>query len=286
MPQVGSALYSREGREMPWDFDSKNTQFHSLFLPEFSAGYEPEVCGLIDSFLGQGETFYDVGSNWGYFSLYAASRDGFRGKIVAYEPMPGSFSDLEKLVKAAGLEATIRCVNAAVSERPGTCRMTVPDGVHSGLARISESGIEVQTVPLSDGLDAGPDFVKIDAEGHEWQILTGARELIAGRRPFLVFESWQHELQKAGFAKVYEFLRGLDYGVGFAVFETGEPASGSLRYEVTWDKKGSARMAIIEIEAWERQFLRDQLNIFAWPLERQALVRDGGLNGGAARQEP
>ncbi|HPA21377.1 MAG TPA: FkbM family methyltransferase [Verrucomicrobiae bacterium] len=283
--QHGRALYQREGGETVWSFDANNTQFHSLFLPEFSAGYEPEVRGLIDSFLGPEDAFFDVGSNWGYFSLYAASRAGFRGKVVAYEPMPGSFSDLRDLVRATGLEGMISCVNAAVSERAGVCRMAIPDGIHSGQARVSEeeSGIRVETRPLWDSTLPAPSFVKIDAEGHEWQVLAGARDVIAEQRPFLVFESWLREIEGKGFGKIFELLRELDYGVGFAAFEGGSPGSGGYRYEVSWDEKEHARMAVIEIEDWERYFLRDQLNIFAWPRERQAQVQAGGCGAGPKR---
>lgn len=279
IPQMGRAVYTRGGLETPWSFDSKNTQFHSLFLPEFAAGYEPEVCGLIDSFLRRDGTFFDVGSNWGYFALYAAGRKDFRGSIVAYEPMPATFRDLENLVRATGLESVVRCVNAAVSAKAGMCRMTVPDGVHSGLARISDggAGIEIKTVSLWEPGMSRPDFVKIDAEGHEWSILEGARRLFEEVRPFLVFESWQHEVRERGFARIFSFFRELDYTVGFAVFAAGAAGEEKLRYEPTWDESGRGRMTIIEIEAWERQFLRDQLNIFAWPRERQELVAAGGL---------
>ena len=54
--------------------------------------------------------FYDIGSNWGWFTMHVASRPGFRGKIHAFEPFASSYADLCDLVRQAGLAGVVENV--------------------------------------------------------------------------------------------------------------------------------------------------------------------------------
>ncbi len=53
--------------------------------------YEPQVAKLISEVLKPGDTFYDVGSNAGYYVLVAARSVGPLGKVIAFEPVPFNF---------------------------------------------------------------------------------------------------------------------------------------------------------------------------------------------------
>jgi FkbM family methyltransferase len=40
--------------------------------------------------------------------------------------------------------------------------------------------------------DKGPDFIKIDVEGHELEVLKGALKTLNERKPLLLVEVWEH----------------------------------------------------------------------------------------------
>ena len=64
--------------------------------------WEPVETSLLLDNLRPGDTVIDVGANVGYYTLLAARKVGPRGKVVAFEPDPESFSFLKRNVKANG----------------------------------------------------------------------------------------------------------------------------------------------------------------------------------------
>src|SRR3972149_5657846 len=94
VPRWGTFRYGDAGRGVLINFDARNTQFLSLYDRSYRYGYEIETSLALDSLADKDGVFYDVGSNWGHFSLFLSSRPGYNGKIFAFEPFPFSFSDL------------------------------------------------------------------------------------------------------------------------------------------------------------------------------------------------
>jgi FkbM family methyltransferase len=196
-------------------FDGRNTQFHSIYLCDVPNGYEPQIAALADVFVPDRGVFYDAGSNWGYYSLYVASRAGFAGSVQAFEPMPSTFGDLASCVQQAGLADRVRCHNLGLSAAEGEARMTIPDGLHSGTASVvtgpSSGGAAVKLAALDRLALPDPDLIKLDVEGHEAEALEGARSLLRRARPMIVFENWLNPDQPARSLVPMRILTELGY---------------------------------------------------------------------------
>jgi len=56
--------------------------------------------------------------------------------------------------------------------------------------------------------DLYPSFVKVDVEGHEWEVIAGARDVIAKAHPTVLIEVWaDEELNK----RLFEYMTGEGY---------------------------------------------------------------------------
>ncbi|MBR9972510.1 FkbM family methyltransferase [Magnetospirillum sulfuroxidans] len=191
----GEGTFSIEvdGRQRQMRFNASNTQFGALYLPQSLPVYEPETSALLDLLVGDNDVFFDVGANWGWYSLLLASRPGFTGSVHAFEPFPTTFLDLSSVVEQAGLSQRIHCHDVALADKAGEISMGFSDGIQSGLARLGESGgTIVRMVRLDDMSLPSPAVIKIDAEDHELEVLQGAEATIAAARPLIVFENWLH----------------------------------------------------------------------------------------------
>ncbi len=128
---------------------------------------------------------YDIGANVGtYTSLLQHTFP--EGCIHAFEPNPHSFSELLKV----SMKKTI-CTQKAVGAQSGVTYLYLnTEDTTSGLATLHKEiqdklhtqkelqSIEVSVITLDSYTQEQIDFLKIDTEGHELEVLKGATALI------------------------------------------------------------------------------------------------------------
>ncbi len=193
--------------------------------------FEDEV-RFVRDLLRPGGRAVDIGANYGVYALALARAAGPAGRVWAFEPTPQTADCLDQSLAQGGL-SQLRLLRSAVSDRSGTARLKV--GAQSELNALAAEGPDTIPVPTAT-LDelAGEhawkdiDFVKIDAEGHESQVIAGGREFFGAHSPLVMFEIASAGGQDLGPAAR---LRALGYrvfrlvpGLGqLAPCETGEP---------------------------------------------------------------
>lgn len=141
-------------------------------------GPEPETRAAFLSLAGDG-AFWDVGANMGYYSW-------LRGDGVLFEPDPISCALISATIERSAL-AGFELVPNAVSD---TAREAQFARIGEGGARSSlvhGQGVAVQTIALDSRADA-PSLIKIDVEGHELEVLAGARRVLEEHRPVVICE--------------------------------------------------------------------------------------------------
>jgi FkbM family methyltransferase len=191
---LGAFHYSIGSEKKLVRFDTKSTHFRALYSKMFSAGYEPHLSALIDVVVPAKGIFYDVGSNWGWFTLLLASRPDFQGRIHAFEPCPPTFADLTSVVKQAGLEDRVTCHDLALLDKAGSGSIHLPDHIHRECAVVvadeqARGGMSIHTTTLDLFSGEPPDVMKVDVEGVEHQVFIGGKELLRKQKPIVIFEN-------------------------------------------------------------------------------------------------
>lgn len=127
-----------------------------------------------------GWTIVDIGAGLGDFAIFAARRAP-HGCVYAYEPAPDSAELLRRNVALNGI-ANVEVYELAVSDTTGTLTLDISGGVavQYKTANVNGDGgrvgrVEVGCIALADVLADLPggvcDFLKIDVEGAEYQML-------------------------------------------------------------------------------------------------------------------
>jgi FkbM family methyltransferase len=273
----GTFLYTFNGQKKRIRFNPKNTQFHAFYFKAYSMGYEPQLSALIDLIVPDNGVFYDVGSNWGWFSLMLASRTGYRGHIHAFEPFPSTFKDLASVVEQAGVGQRVRCHNVALLDRTGAASIYLPDHIHSGNATVATEtkggNAAIQTATLDSFSTEPPDVMKIDVEGAELQVFTGGKEMLQKQKPIILFENRRELdnvertmqpilfLEKMGYVFYHiAWLRTLD-GSPCLVGDDIDPAP--LQKET---------LALVPFQSSQRFLLHDLMNIVACHQDKVGLL--------------
>jgi FkbM family methyltransferase len=127
----------------------------------------------------------DVGANIGYYLLLLESTVGPRGSVLCFEPEPANLRELEGNVRLNGF-ANAQIFAAAVGAEDGMA--TLRAGINAAITEDGAGDFTVPLVRLDSALTGPVDFVKIDVEGWEGQVLAGARRLLRQHRPALWVE--------------------------------------------------------------------------------------------------
>jgi FkbM family methyltransferase len=268
LPAEGSFFYEREGRRHPVKFNGRNLQFHALYESRYRCGYELETAMLLVALCRGQAAFLDIGSNWGYFSLLAASLPEFRGGIFAVEPNPRTFADLQATIEQSGLSARITACHFGMGRT--ACEMTVAeaDEFDTGLSRLSSDGTggKIPVKPV-DALEFGPPvFIKIDAEGMELEILAGAKRTLAEAKPFVVLENLLEFKEPAKPLESIDFLEKNDYRVFIPVLQFSGSGTKLLAtygrdFAGLVDRHGPPQLAVVELAGRLRFLFGDYLNL-------------------------
>lgn len=157
--------------------------------------WEPEVVRAISKSVSCGMTAFDIGAYAGFFTLLLSKLVGPKGKVVAFEPLPANFRVLEENVKLNSIQNVI-VEKQVVASSTGQFSLPVPDLGSSLLAGPFDEGDERGTLLVpSTSLDGyvfrnemRVDFIKIDVEGLEDEVLAGAERTLDAFHPIMVIE--------------------------------------------------------------------------------------------------
>ena len=168
-------------------------------LDVYGEFYESEI-DLLRQFIQPHQVIVDVGANIGTHTIPFAKLLGGTGAVLAFEPQRIVFNLLCANVALNDL-FNVRCLPNAVSDQPATIAVPVVDmSAHSqnyggiSLNQIAPQSDAVIAYRLDDLNLAACHLIKIDVEGMEARVLSGARQTIQKYRPVLFVESNQVEL--------------------------------------------------------------------------------------------
>lgn len=138
----------------------------------------------------KGGVFFDVGANVGMVSMIFASSVSTRGAVYAFEPHVPTFERLDSdFALNAPLHSSVsyNAFNIGLSSHTGIVSFEVnqQEAGSSGhqVRKDTEEGKKLIVFTLDDlcfahGLPT-PDFLKIDVDGHDYEVLKGGERLFA-----------------------------------------------------------------------------------------------------------
>jgi FkbM family methyltransferase len=159
-------------------------------LPEYSyLCWNPDEYQAFRAAVRPGMTALDVGANVGAYSLLLGLWVGQQGAVFAFEPSPVIHDGLRRHIHLNGLDQIVKPVRAAVGAASSTARFVIESTAGEGrLATSADSQAPTVDVPVTT-IDEHcarerltPDFIKIDVEGAELDVLRGARDTIRRTR--------------------------------------------------------------------------------------------------------
>ena len=165
--------------------------------------FEAYLLKELDNYIPKDGVILDIGANIGNHSLYWAKKK-LAHKIFAFEPMLSTYQILLRNVQINHLENKVFTYNIGLSDTESNAELNTyifsnPDIKFSlesigsaALSKSDEGEMKLQaldSLPFINELER-IDFVKIDVEGFECNVLKGAEKTLRKFKPIIFIESF------------------------------------------------------------------------------------------------
>lgn len=141
---------------------------------------EPETIAWIDSFEAQDALMLDVGANIGCYTLYALSRRPSL-RVVAVEPHGPSREKLVENVAMNGWGDRVTVVGCVLTNAIGKTGFSARAiaGTSDGRLVLGDTHDAMTIDALVESIGEIPHYIKIDVDGHEPSVISGARATLS-----------------------------------------------------------------------------------------------------------
>jgi FkbM family methyltransferase len=199
-------------------------KFPTKYFRYFPAEYETENHLIFKEKIKSGDTVIDIGAHIGLMSVILGKLVGEKGEVYSFEPTPYTFSLLNKMIGLNKLQAVVKPVNKAVSDTSGFVEfsadtMDVSNSIVSYEHNSEYKKIKVPTISIDEFVKENKmqklDFIKIDAEGVELDVLKGAKETLQKFRAKMILALHPLPIKAKGdsLEEIYDFLQQAGYKV-------------------------------------------------------------------------
>ncbi len=179
-------------------------EFIQIFVPDYKykfyvrsdkgdlATYEDPIFQVFRP--KQWDNFVDVGAHIGRYSMMTAKRIGNLGRVIAIEAHPETFELLKKNMALNGFH-NVTTINSVVSSQKGKVKLylaghdsgfTIYNTIMINRAKPTEKFLEVEANTLDNILNENNvqrvNYVKIDVEGAELEVLKGAVNTLSSNK--------------------------------------------------------------------------------------------------------
>lgn len=207
-PNVG--LFDRGG--IRWELDLNQGIDFAIYL---QGGFEPATLRDYERLVKPGDTVLDIGANIGAHTLPLARLVGPNGWVAAFEPTDYAYAKLQRnLSLNPDLSGRVRAVQALLMSKiddhmpeaiPSSWSLRAPapnERIHPIHKGTYHSLGNAAAVRLDDWVKNEQinkvDFLKVDVDGFEIDVLEGALETLKQFRPLIMMEFAPYVFQERG----------------------------------------------------------------------------------------
>ncbi len=250
-----NTIISRNGYKIRVDLKDQLNRMVLFFGDRVRFLWEPQTTKVALHFMKNSENTVVAGSHIGYINLELLQALPNSGKIFTFEPAAYLFERSKENIALNSAEHKIKLFHEALSDKDGLVQIYVEDlrtsiVPYSAAHNVNHRVEEVPATTLARLKDreniSRIDFLFLDVEGFEYQVLTGAKDIIQQDRPTIIFEVSEKILKATKITSdmIYNFLGSLGY-VLYVIEDNYE-----LNNVSSWDKKP---VHLVPVKNWSEK---------------------------------
>lgn len=197
----------------------------TMYLPHYEEDYiqkgiveyadfyeEVELEYLRNTFLKEGDVILDIGANIGNHTVFF-SKVCNAEKVYAFEPAAETYETLCRNISLNNIGDKVVAYNVALGSASGKAKIKHFDPLNIGTTQVEEADDgNINMKRLDDYEFERIDFIKIDVEEYEYDLLQGAKNTLNKHSPVILVEIFADY-----FSKVDKLLRDYGYANDYTV---------------------------------------------------------------------
>lgn len=139
---------------------------------------EFEDMGYLLHYLNANDLFVDIGANVGIYTILASGE--IKARTIAIEPIPMTYKFLNDNLNVNGITDKVVSLNIGLGKQESTIQFTKSlDTVNHVAVEGEDDVIDIAVKSLDDIITEIPNFLKLDVEGFETEVLLGASRVLS-----------------------------------------------------------------------------------------------------------
>lgn len=173
--------------------------------------FEAEKQRLFEANVKSGDAVFDIGAHAGFYTLLASELVGSSGQVYAFEPLPRNTHFLREHLRLNKV-SNVEVIETAVSDK--CCDAYFDDTPGNAMGHLANTGrLKVRSIAIDSLISTGkvppPDCMKIDVEGAELLVLSGAKSTLENYRPTIFLATHGPQLHE----QCCDFLKSFGYQI-------------------------------------------------------------------------
>jgi FkbM family methyltransferase len=204
------------------------------YINYFPLNYESDNFNFLQQQCKPGDIVLDIGAHIGLFSCIAAKIIGSGGQIFAFEPTPTTNILLKKTIVINELQPLVHVRDEAMGSATGSTTFYISEGSadnsNSMVSYLNDRalhGINIMVLTIDRFVQQEQlpkvNFIKIDVEGAEYDVLLGAGNTLKNLQPSCILAIHPEPIAAKGdkLEDIYDFIDRLNYDITYR----GKPIS-------------------------------------------------------------
>jgi FkbM family methyltransferase len=179
---IGNKIIFKSYKNYPVKIYYEKAQ-HLMFLLKRTIVYEPIIQEKSKNYIHESDIVFDIGANIGQYALIFSKLVGDDGKVISIEPDYKNYSFLQFNININNLKNVV-CLKSGISDTTGFIKFYRDTQTGGRMGSFDQRYVmknfrgftdEVATRTFDSMIDeyGEPNFVKIDVEGFEVQVMEG-----------------------------------------------------------------------------------------------------------------
>jgi FkbM family methyltransferase len=155
--------------------------------------YEPHILSVLEKYLKEGDTFFDIGANIGQHGLFAATIIGARGSVHFFEPIKKLADQIQESIKENNFTSFAHVHNYALGNKDETREFFIHENNLGGSSLVNDNGKQKKIkVVVKSGRSlesvSPVSMIKMDVKGYEYEVFSSIKTILAREKPIIIFE--------------------------------------------------------------------------------------------------